>query len=297
MSNTDLINAYFRDEMTAVEKQNFEENLEKDAELKREFDFQKDIIEAVKQSRRAQLKAMLDKVPVGGSTVGGSTGGSTALGKAALVVAVTGLIGLGAYYLWPDNMDNMPASKNETTIVAPAEDENNTAASPDKKEEEPVLPKNELKRNKAAETPRTETPIAEQPAAGDKKTVTPEINKPDMAPAFETQEEVTDSLKAPGSNLSSKSYNNHASLDVEIISDNKKLNFHYQFKSGKLHLYGSFDQGLYEILEINDSHSSTLFLYYKGEFYHLKTDEVKVTPLEAVKKQSLIDRLEATRKS
>ena len=98
MSNTDLINAYFGNEMTDVERQDFEARLQNDPELKSEYNFQKEIVDAIKEARRADLKSMLDKVPVSG----GSTGANVSVGKVVSAVVVTGLVGLGIYYMWPE---------------------------------------------------------------------------------------------------------------------------------------------------------------------------------------------------
>lgn len=291
MSNLDLINAYFGNEMTAMERQEFEENLQKDAELKKEFDFQKEIIHAVKESRKAQLKAMLNNVPVSG----GTAGGAASFGKTASVIATIGLAALGVYFLWPDESENDIPAQDETTIVMPEDKGTESAPSPKIEEQLPEKAETDVKEEA---DPKIEEYIPEentQQPADEDIALTPEINTPDIVPSFDTSDDLNDSLEAPGNKLSAEIYDNNSSLDVEINSDHKKYNFHYQFTNSKLFLFGAFDQGLYEILEINEQDNKTLFLYYKNKFYYLRTDQTKILPLEPVQKESLIKRLENTR--
>lgn len=291
MSNTELINAYFGNEMTDAEKQHFEARLNNDPELKSEFNFHKEIVEAIKETRRAELKAMLDKVPVGG----GSSGGAATLGKVMSTLVVAGLIGAGIYYLWPVEEEAVERKEN-ISMVEPTEEKVVEITEAEVKEEEsPVVEKEE----EAIETvekpqPDIETTAKEEEEVAEVTPVKPEINKPDVAPTFETTEE-GDSLEAPGSNLVSSSYDDHTALDVEIDNTNRNFSFHYQFKSGKLFLYGSFDKGLYEILEINSRGEKTLFLYYKDKFYPLNRNQIKIVPLEPVKESTLIEKLRKAR--
>lgn len=292
MSNLDLINAYFGNEMTDVEKQEFESKLQNDTELKKEFDFQKEVVDAIKEARRADLKSMLNKVPVGG----GSSGAVT-LGKVISAVTVVGIITLGVYYLWPDEPQKDIVKQDEVSMVAPSENKEvektepeASPATPAPEEEKVVESKKPAENNTAGET------IERQPETATEKTTSePEISKPDLVPAFDTQEDANDSLEAPGGNMVAKSGEDYSTLDVEVDNTNKNFTFHYQFKSGKLFLYGSFDKGLYEILEINSHGTKTLFLYYKDKFYPLRTDQVKIVPLEPVKEPSLIEKLKKAR--
>lgn len=291
MSNTDLINAYFGNEMTDVERQEFETRLQNDPELKREFNFEKEIVDAIKEARRVELKSMLDKVPVSGGS-----GSTVTTGKVFTALAVTVLVGLGIYLVWPE--DQQPVEQNQITMTEPSENTEAEAVEETEVEEtEPVKEKAEKETTTEITTePQPEEVITEEKAVTPEPVIVkPEINTPDIAPNFETSEEMTDSLEAPGSNMASGNYEDHASLDVEIDNTNKNFSFHYQFKSGKLFLYGSFDKGLYEILEINSRGEKTLFLYYKDKFYPLNTNQVKIVPLDPVKDSSLIEKLKKAR--
>ncbi len=83
---------------------------------------------------------------------------------------------------------------------------------------------------------------------------------------------------------------NVSHVDVQIDSSNKKYNFHYQFESGKLMLFGSFDKSLYEVIEINGEQHS-LFLFYKDQFYLLNEREKTIVRLSPIQDAALIAKL------
>jgi hypothetical protein len=83
-------------------------------------------------------------------------------------------------------------------------------------------------------------------------------------------------------------------VDVEIDSSNKKYDFHYQFASNKLMLYGSFDKSLYELIEINGENAA-LFLFYKEQYFLLDQKQEKIVALKAIKDAGLIKKLKEYR--
>jgi hypothetical protein len=86
------------------------------------------------------------------------------------------------------------------------------------------------------------------------------------------------------------------SVVVEIDSDNKKYNFHYQFKDGKLLLYGPFEKDVYEIMEFFNGEKRTLFLYYNEHYYLLKDNSTSLKPLNAIQDAELLNKLREYRK-
>ena len=297
MSNSDLINAYFGNEMTDAERHTFESRLQKEAQLKKEFEFQKEIVDVIKQTRKAELKAMLDKVPVSGAA---ATSGTS---KALTTAAVIGIMALGAYYFWPNDEEaSTPTAVTvEQTIDEPKNDQQPqvsvTEVEPEETVESPaVIEQDEVSTPEevVASNDIVETPVVSKEEVN-ASAGTPEINTPNPQTSFDTQEDLNDSLEAPGGKLVSKPGEDHATLDVEINNTHKNFTFHYQFKSGKLFLYGSFDRSLYEILEINHQEGKAMFLYYRDKFYYLSAEQSKIAPLEPVKESSLIDKLEKAR--
>ena len=73
MENFEKVEAYFNNELNDSEKNDFLNEVESNAELKSEYNFQNEVINGIKEARKAELKAMLDKVPI--TTVSTATSG------------------------------------------------------------------------------------------------------------------------------------------------------------------------------------------------------------------------------
>jgi len=105
---------------------------------------------------------------------------------------------------------------------------------------------------------------------------------------------MTGNENAPAISESHKSVVSVSHIAVETDTANKNYNFHYQFASGKLFLYGPFDKSVYEILEINsDNHS--VFLFHRDNYYLLDEKQLKITHLEPIKDTALIRKLKEYR--
>jgi hypothetical protein len=85
------------------------------------------------------------------------------------------------------------------------------------------------------------------------------------------------------------------SIAVDVDRDNRKYSFNYQFKDGKLVLYGPFERNLYEILEFFSDEKRTVFLYYKNNYYLLKEDNENVKELTVINDPALIKKLKEYR--
>jgi hypothetical protein len=83
-------------------------------------------------------------------------------------------------------------------------------------------------------------------------------------------------------------------IKVDVLTDDKKYSFHYQFSEGKLHLYGAFDTSLYEILEINGE-MHRVFMFYKDQYYLLDENQTKAAPLQPIMDPELISKLKEFR--
>ncbi|HEX8039978.1 MAG TPA: hypothetical protein VF490_12545, partial [Chryseosolibacter sp.] len=88
-----------------------------------------------------------------------------------------------------------------------------------------------------------------------------------------------------------------SSLAVETDSKNSRYSFHYQFRDGKLFLYGPFEKNLYEIMEFFSDQKRTVFLYYKNHYYLLPEADSQVRPLTAIKDPALLKKLDESRSS
>lgn len=111
MKHIDKVAAYFDNELSEAEKQDFLKELEANPELKSEFEFQQQVVEGIQAARKAELKAMLDNVPV--ASVG--TSSTSIIYKAILGGAATILVGTGIY--WYYFSSNTPAESVQEPVT------------------------------------------------------------------------------------------------------------------------------------------------------------------------------------
>jgi len=283
MNNFELIDDYLTNRLPEQDKVAFEKQVASDPSLKADLAMQKGILESVKKARAAELKAMLQKVPVGG---GGSASISLPIMKMAAGVAGAALLIAALSYYFKDGHKGSPSmpSSLEDSIrkVDPSEFE---------PLEEPTAPvevteKKEEKKVEAVEKETSKKSLKKTPAQANQ----PKIDVVD--PTKDMMMEETESTRVK--NESGKTGVTSSRIAVDVLNNNKKFSFHYQFAKGKLVLYGSFDKSLYEILEINgDNHA--VFLFYKDQYFLLDEKEMKVTPLEPIKDAALVDKLKEYR--
>ena len=292
-------------QLSGVEKESFEHQLAHDPELKSSFQFQKEIVESLRESRRMELKSMLNQVPVGPS---GSTG-SGLLGKIAAGIAIISVIGIGGYYVLNKGSQEVvsPEVATEAMGEQPTAEEIPLNESPSQEEsitslEEEQTAQEEPASGQASDVQETEVlGDNNQEAFAQSQPVTPAVEqpnfeKPKAMDQFGIEEDGTEDIAVPESYSTDKK----ASLtksNIEVLTDNtrKKYSFHYQFSGEKLYLYGSFDKDLYEILEFNSDNKRTVFLYYRNKYYPIFSDTKKITPLEELDQKSLIEKLDNIR--
>jgi len=268
MENFELIEKYAAGQLQGPEKEAFESQLRTDASLQGDVALQKQIIEGIKNARITELKTMLSQVPVTGLVHSGMSAIKVITGAITAGVIITGTI----FYFKPSQKEtSTPLVENELPAVPEA-----------KSEPDPIDPKED----------KTTSSIPEVSKESKKKSLATKTQK-----AVQPKIEVVD----PTGELAKESAREekHAKpqsvivtsrVGVEINSSSSKYSFHYQFLQGKLILYGIFDNGLYEIIEVNgDTHS--VFLYYKDNYYLLNEKQSAITPLTVIKDQELVKKL------
>jgi len=275
MSNFEHIDDYLTNRLNPQEKASFEKQLEMDAALRADVEFQKLTIEAIKHARMVELKTMLNNVPVGGGLSNGLTAAKIAGG-----VISAALIGTIAYfYLQGDSQlpEPQPAEvKTEESInpinpvVAPIDSAANSVAVVEPSKSNTIPAPSQKKNTKAKDQPATAPKIEVLDLSNE---LTSDDNKNEKALIENRKPEVEASR-----------------IEVNTDSSNKKYSFHYQFNNGKLLLYGTFDKGLYEILEINGS-THNVFLFYQANYYLLEEKDNTTSPLVPVKDPVLLKKL------
>jgi len=285
----ELLDDYLRHQLNEGDKAAFEQQLEADPTLKNEYKLQHQIAEGLRQARVADLKSMLNSIPVPPATQGTSVLSKLGIGIAAAVV-----IGLGIYYFMqnpetpvepqpvatqtaPDNTPTPTSPENQPALDSPA----TITAVP-----EVINTVNESRKTTAASTKSNKTKPQEKP-----------IEKPVIQAFDPSEENVSESNVVTEVDKTEKAEKapNGISIPVETIANNKKYSFHYQFKEGKLVLYGSFENNLYYIMEFFSDNKPTRFLFYKDNYYLLEDLNDKVKPLHAINDPALLSKLRASR--
>lgn len=283
MSNFELIDDYLSNRLQGADKEAFEKQLANDPTLKSDLDFQKQVIEGIRTARAAELKSMLSKVPVGGTTVSMDF----SVVKMAAGIAAAGIVG-AAIYFYATHGELPPFEKAATDLNKKTEEvKQEVPAKQDVTEvETPAVKEEEIKKEPTRKIEQKQQEPAVKPAEKPKLDVTD--------PSSELQEDNNTKENEPSAHIR-RSDITPSHVQVEMDSSNKKFDFHYQFVGNKLMLYGSFDRSLYEVLEINgDNHA--LFFVYKDAYYLLDENEHKITRLEPIKDAALVSKLKEYRK-
>lgn len=273
MSNFELIDDYLTNRLGEQERVQFEQQMESDAVLKADVEFQKQILEGVKKARAAQLKAMLNNVPVGGGWSGGLTAG-----KIAATLVTVGIVGTTLYFYMKPEKATLPTQVPALT--------------------KPVAPEDSSSRTDVVSVPAEQPTTAEEHAPPTKPKEGLAANSKPTEKATQPRIEVTDPSDELVDNSTrketkaevEKSAVTTSKIAVEINDGNKKYNFHYQFSDGKLMLYGAFDKSLYEILEINGDRR-TVFLVYKENYYLLDEKQTGIIELKPISDPLLLRKL------
>lgn len=273
----DLLDDYLSNRMGEQDKVAFEQKLEADPELKKEMQLQQQLVEGIRKQRALELKTMLNNVPV----TSGTSGQTALFTKIVSSVIVAGLVTTAVYWYFTD-------SEPAESIVAKTEEV-----------EEPTEEANLPEEPKAEEPPAIEEKAEEKKSASSSAEVTTpaaEVTKPKLDIYAPESAEESASLQKEHDQIAfiTKAFVT-SSVEVDVESGNKKYNFHYIFRDGKLVLYGSFENNLYEILEFIAENKRTVFLYYKTSYYLLDEQVETPTLLVPIRDAKLIKKLKEHR--
>jgi len=288
----ELLDDYISNRLSGDQRTSFERRMEADNDLKNEFKLQQGLVEGLKKERIAELKSIMNNV-----AVPSIHGGQSLAAKLAASLLVAGVVGTGIYFF----MDSEEKEKVAQEKVSQKEEKTKSnepepikekveaqsdaiTISPSKDEAATVKKKEQILRTEKA----TETTVAKSEAKE------PEQRKLEV---FDPTQETESGRAEKGNNdkVNAASVAN-TTITVEVDNSNKKFNFHYQFKEGKLFLYGSFEKNLYEIMEFfSEDNKRTVFLFYKDNYYLLNEDNQKIKPLVPITDQTLIKKLKESR--
>lgn len=291
----ELLDDYLRNKLSAQDRSAFEEVLKNDAGLQKDLRVQQQVINGLRNARVAELKQMLNNVPI--TALPAETTGTSVLAKVAAWLVVAGLVGGGAYiYYNGDKGSDQPLSTDtQAQSASPASADNKTVPPADRIETPEAksdvtseAPSNTVV-PKVSEDPNTSTSKATDSVAPSARNV--------FQPAEESKTE--ESVTAPDSGKGIAGTISTPSIAVEagVNGNNGKYNFHYQFKDDKLFLYGVFEKNLYELMEFFSNNKRTMFLYYKDNYYLLNEDNDKIKRLTPISDPALLKKLKDYRAS
>jgi len=285
----ELLDQYVGNRLTSQDRAAFEKKLASDTSLQNEFNIQQRVVEKIREARIKELKTMFNSVPASAL----EPTGTSFVTQITVGIAIVGAIGAGIYFYLSNEdkvADQQVAKQEEVTsqapqAIEPQQEETSTQESPatdqpKSSESESVVSPSENK-EKEAETPQ----------ASDDAKAKEEAKGPAPLDVFDPSEESEAPGATPETKITESSPLSKSSIVVETDSNNKKYNFHYQFKNGKLYLYGTFEKNLYEIMEFFSGNKRTVFLYYKDSYYLLNEENETIKPLAPINDPSLLKKL------
>ena len=285
----ELLDQYVSNRLTAQDRTAFEEKLVADSSLRQELQIQQRVVDKIREARVGELKTLFNSIPASELETGGTSVGT----QIALWAAVATVVGAGIYFLSTSNNSNeyQEVTQQEQVdqippvtepIQTPATEEKLQSREDQKPTDQAAAPPAENNEEEASDAPQSQDGIkSDQTAKG-----------PATLDVFDPTEEDKPSTDAKDPAGVSESTPLHkSSIAVEFESNNKRYNFHYQFKNGSLVMYGTFEKNLYEIMEFFSDNKRTVFLYYKDNYYLLNEDNDDVKPLTPINDPVLLKKL------
>lgn len=266
----ELLDDYITNRMADPERRAFEQKLQADPDLQHEYALQKRLIKGIKDARVAQLKSMLNQVPVP------SAGPGNALATKVILGTVATLIIAAATY-WYVSRDDIKMSENTAPAQHQAADKQIPATESEATRESVPMEEKVV----GPEQGRTDQD-KNQTSAGT------EHSKPSLA-------RKPDPLQPPGAASKASRASEKSAMTVETDRNNAQYQFHYQLSDGKLLLYGPFDATNYEVVDLLVNDKRTVFLYYKDSYYRIDEGDTSVKSLSPVTDSDLVRKLNESR--
>lgn len=271
----ELLDAYLANRMPVEERAAFEQKIASEPALQKELTLQQTIVESVRKARAAELKAMLNNVPVS------PIGTTTLVSKVAIGIAVTALVGTTLYFMLSEDTKTESTSETQT----PPTELPTTPPAEKPVESEPLIATEEDKK----ETTKSNTNTTKKTK---KNTQTPVVVDPKID-VFDPTTEMEDAVNGVEADLLSEEDEmaiGKSTILVDIDSTSRRHTFHYKLEQDQLTLYGPFERNLFELLEFFSEEKRTAFLYYKKSYYYIK-DADKATALVPVQDPALLNKL------
>jgi hypothetical protein len=310
LNYSDYVNAYLDGNFTSAEKAEFLEKLKMDPLLESEYHFQKDIVDALKEYRKTELKNRLNAISVGGAV--SYTSFNYGAMKIAASVILASMASIGIYWYMNDekpphedflvvNSPLLLSEPNNSFDLLKPEESFNEAEMVSGLEEAVAVEEMEAVEETSGAAGVVTAGSSMSSGKAETKSVdfnytakpkhTPVVVQPDVISEFD---DVELSQQSRTSNVHSDifvaSENKFSDVEVETKTSNR-YNFHYQFQDNKLFLFGDFTDMPYEIIDLKSSANNSLYLFYRQTYYSLKPTKSRIIPLEPIKSPKLIKEL------
>jgi hypothetical protein len=274
----DLLDNYLTNKLQPEARQAFEKQLEADPSLRDEVALQQKIAESLKTVRKAELKAMLNAVPIAPV----NPLGTSVLLKYAAGALLTLSAGTGLYYYFSSADPSVYEVKLSSDILSETHPELSV-----EKQVPPDETTNSEGESHSALKEKTSNSVG-QPAVE-----TPQDPKASVYDPFKEEKEENEVKNEVDLSFGTDS-KTPLVLEVETYQ-HKEFTRHYQLNNGKLILYGTFHKDLFAIIEFIHEDQRTAYLYYNSSYYGLNK-KADISPLIPVADQQLIRKLEEVRK-
>lgn len=292
-----LLDGFFEGTLSTSEESTLMNRLATDADLKSEFEFQKDIINTIKESRKLELKSRLDNISI--KWYDNISNGWKVAATATIVTVST----LTAYYfidMQEEFGNRIDLAQNEILVnafdteVADIPQKPHAIANENIEKSKTIEDTELVKESDVQETDINES-NDQVVVANTERTV--EVIVPDVIEDFEEVDNMElENVSSGDINTMTPSREDlHSSVEINTVL-HKKYNFHYNFSHGTLTLYGNFEDVPYEILEINSASGKSFYLNYKDNFYNIINTN-NIIPLQPVTNESLINELKIVKEN
>jgi len=286
----DEIEDYLLGRMSDSDKKAFEVEVSKSPELKKELQFQQQMISAIKEARKQQLKQTLSTVSVSYSNT---------RKYVTYFAAAAGLL-IGGILVY--NFTN----SNETESLPKSEIVESTIQTEMIQEAEQTTEKTELvfeeqSKNAIVEAEvksSTTTNVASKETKGDSKTKGEvDYSKMNFEPSFGSKEsgevKTTGSLDNTPKGLTSGITADKVKEIIPKFERTSKSYKKYRYDGENLTLVGDYKSDTpYIIYELKVNNSNSLYLRFENKYYEIKNTGSHVVNLELLQNQEIINNLD-----
>ncbi|MDQ3392828.1 MAG: hypothetical protein M3512_01745 [Bacteroidota bacterium] len=269
---SELIEDYLTGKLPEKQRLELEAQLERNPDLQKDYMLQKDIISSIENTRKAELKTMLNNV-----TISSGNGFNYFPVQIAGALLVSSMLAVGAYYYLSDDGQNL--SENSPIYVEPTPPNDAPAQNIPQ-----VTTDSEGKLIEETATALEEP--SEKPSTENNLPVVPEENSGEHSTSNSSPVIIEE--KATSGNLESQP--GGTELNVETKKDRNHA-FHYQYYEDKLFLYGDFKGNGYEIIKLSSPSGLRLYMSYDGQFFKMEKSR-KIKSFELVEDPALIEQLQ-----